>query len=259
MHIIVNEYLERIEKEKNITILLAVESGSRAWGFASENSDWDVRVIYTRKDDWYNSLNKNWDETFTSVGENDLDVHGWLLPKALNLLNKGNSAVHEWINSPIVYRKNPTFYARLAILSKGYFNPLPTIWHYVALAQGNYHRYIEDKSEYKLKRLLYVWRAVMVSKYVMKYLKFPGTAISILLDSWKELEVPVQIQSKVNRLLAMKKAGTEMGVGTWEEYSDLLEWLALEIDNIKLHLQSGNIAANKADIEPLNRAFRRFK
>jgi len=259
MHNRINEYLSELEREKGITILLAVESGSRAYGFASENSDWDVRVIYTRDSDWYLSLNHNWDETFDRTTDDALDVCGWLLPKALKLMYTGNSAIHEWIHSSIVYKKNINFYAKMARLSGEYFSPLPAMWHYVELASGNYHRYIEDRNEYKLKRLLYVWRAMMVSKYVGKHLSFPGTKIDILVKGSSELGVPVMVQSKVNKLLTMKRSGAELGVGTWEEYSDLLDWLAFEINKTKDYLKNGNVLSNKMDIEPLNKTFRKFK
>lgn len=256
----IKEYLTELEKEKDIRILLAVESGSRAWGFASENSDWDVRVIYVpnNKDYWI-SLYPDFEQTFDrSVKEEDLDVHGWVLSKALRLLHKGNSAIHEWVHSPIVYKKNTAFYARMGVLSRTYFNPLPMMWHYVELASGNYHRYIEDKGEYKLKRLLYVWRALMVAKYIDHFNEFPGTAINSLIKNSVELGVPANIQTQVNKLLTMKRSGYEMGIGTWDEYSDLLEWLAASIKELKDYLKAGNVKAVLRGPDPLNKTFRQF-
>jgi predicted nucleotidyltransferase len=56
MHNKINGYLDAIEKEKQIKILLACETGSRAWGFPSPDSDYDVRIVYVHEKDWYLSL-----------------------------------------------------------------------------------------------------------------------------------------------------------------------------------------------------------
>ena len=50
--------LRQIGQEENVTLLHAVESGSRAWGFPSPDSDYDVRFIYYRPLSFYLSLEK---------------------------------------------------------------------------------------------------------------------------------------------------------------------------------------------------------
>lgn len=258
MHKKIKEHLIDIESKRNIKILLAVESGSRAWGFASDKSDWDIKFIYTRPTDWYNSLYSNWDESIDAKGTDDIDGSGWILPKALRLLHKGNASMQELINSPIPYISDVAFYARMGKLSNQYFNPLPATWHYVELASGNYHRYIQNNTEYKLKRLLYVWRATMVAKYIMLYNTFPSVKIDILLDSYKELSVPYDIQTFVNKLITMKRSGIEMGVGIWAEFEILKNWLISEMNQIKTNLKAGQIKAIKTEVAPLNEVLRRF-
>src|SRR6056297_3590984 len=99
--------LEALEQQENIHIALAVESGSRAWGFASSDSDYDVRFVYLRPTNWYLSIDL---ERRRDVIEqpiiDEYDVGGWDLRKALQLLRKCNPPLLEWLNSPIVYRSD---------------------------------------------------------------------------------------------------------------------------------------------------------
>lgn len=87
MEKIITERLKEIEKKENIHILTAVESGSRAWGFSSPDSDYDVRFIYIRSEEDYLRL-----EPFRDVIElppdGVLDINGWDLRKTLKLLYK---------------------------------------------------------------------------------------------------------------------------------------------------------------------------
>ena len=104
MNILVPEKLREIEKTENIRILLAVESGSRAWGFASPDSDFDVRFIYKRPKEKYLQLNKQRDVIELPV-DDTWDINGWDLDKTLRLLYKSNPTLYEWINSPVCYCK----------------------------------------------------------------------------------------------------------------------------------------------------------
>lgn len=104
MRKIIIEKLQQIEKQENVRILHAVESGSRAWGFESPDSDFDVRFIYVRPRDYYLKLEQTRDVLEFPI--NDLlDVNGWDLQKALRLLHRSNPSVFEWFKSPIVYRE----------------------------------------------------------------------------------------------------------------------------------------------------------
>ena len=96
--------LRRIEEEEHIKILLAVESGSRAWGFASPDSDYDVRFIYIRPTQDYLRLDSVRDVIELPIDE-VLDINGWDLQKTLRLLHKSNPTLFEWFSSPIVYRE----------------------------------------------------------------------------------------------------------------------------------------------------------
>lgn len=117
---IIEEKLNEIEKNEEVKILLAVESGSRAWGFPSPDSDYDVRFIYLRKLNEYLKL-----ETIKDVIEwqldDVLDINGWDIKKVLQLMFKSNPSIIEWLSSPIVYRETVEANA-LRVLSKEYLS-----------------------------------------------------------------------------------------------------------------------------------------
>jgi predicted nucleotidyltransferase len=102
MRNLIIEKLNEIEQTDNITILHAVESGSRAWGFASPDSDYDVRFFYMRQKDYYLRLDRTRDVLEYPVFDL-LDINGWDIDKTLKLLHTSNPTLFEWSNSPIVY------------------------------------------------------------------------------------------------------------------------------------------------------------
>jgi uncharacterized protein len=80
------EIISRIQKtelEHNVKVIYAIESGSRAWGFASPNSDFDVRFVYVRPKEWYLTIDV---EDKRDVIEypivDEIDINGWDLPLA---------------------------------------------------------------------------------------------------------------------------------------------------------------------------------
>ena len=164
-NIIVNK-LNEIEQKENIKILLAVESGSRAWGFASTGSDYDVRFIYVRKPEHYLRLEKTRDVIELPIND-ELDINGWDLDKTLRLLYKSNPTLFEWFSSPVVYRKTG-FSDRIAPLLKEYFTPSNSIYHYLGTAKSNYVAYIRGKEEVKAKKYFYALRPLLVCRWIIK-------------------------------------------------------------------------------------------
>jgi len=126
--------LAEVEQQHSVRVLLAVESGSRAWGFASQDSDYDVRFIYTHPRDWYIRVFEQRD-VIEPQGEGLLDPSGWELRKALRLLSKCNLALNEWLNSPIVYREAEGFRCQLQVLIPAFFNPIAAVHHYLSMAR----------------------------------------------------------------------------------------------------------------------------
>lgn len=137
----IKEQLRRIEDAENIKILLAVESGSRALGFASPDSDYDVRFVYIRSLEDYLRLDAIRDVIELPI-DDVLDINGWDLQKTLRLLHKSNPTLFEWFSSPIVYKKTE-FSDKFRDLMMHYFSPKKTLYHYVSMAEGNYREYLK--------------------------------------------------------------------------------------------------------------------
>ena len=133
----IKKELSRLELQHDIKILYAVESGSRAWGFASTDSDWDVRYKYIHRLDWYLQIDDKKDN-LEEILPNEIDLAGWELKKALRLFRKSNPPMLEWLRSPIVYLQQFSIANRLRELTKEFFNPISCLHHYLHMAEGNY-------------------------------------------------------------------------------------------------------------------------
>jgi len=195
-----------IEKEKNVVILYAIESGSRAWGFESSDSDYDVRFIYTHHKNFYLNIIPKRDVIEYPI-DNVFDYSGWDLRKTFFLLNKSNPVLFEWLKSPIVYYKDDFFYSIIIDLAKEYFSSISSVYHYLHMAHGNYRDFLQ-RSEVKIKKYFYVLRPILACMWIEKHKKSPPMEFEKLLT---------QIENKalldvINELLARKKAGIELGV-----------------------------------------------
>jgi len=134
------QYLDKIEKEKDVKILLACETGSRAWGFPSPDSDFDIRIIYVHKKDWYLSLSEKRDSIDLMFENNEIDITGWDLRKSLRLLQKSNPPLLERIQSPILYKHNSSFLKEMNDLANSQYSRIATIHHYLSMAK----KFLED-------------------------------------------------------------------------------------------------------------------
>ena len=160
----IKEQLRRIEDAENIKILLAVESGSRAWGFASPDSDYDVRFVYIRSLEDYLRLDAIRDVIELPI-DDVLDINGWDLQKTLRLLHKSNPTLFEWFSSPIVYKKTE-FSDKFRDLMMHYFSPKKTLYHYVSMAEGNYREYLKGDLV-KAKKYFYALRPVLACQWIL--------------------------------------------------------------------------------------------
>lgn len=201
-NIIVNK-LKEIEIKYDIKILYAIESGSRAWEFASKDSDYDVRFIYIRKKKDYLSLHPIRDVIEDEL--NDIyDINGWDIRKMLLLLEKGNPVLFEWLNSPILYYARDEFLRYKDDLMH-MFNPCRALFHYESLGKKDFYLHIEDKARINLKKYLYTLRALLARKWIYVYHSIPPLSIKALMQL-----LPTEIQPVVNRLLEEKKNATEV-------------------------------------------------
>jgi predicted nucleotidyltransferase len=160
----IEEALGAIERECGVRILYACESGSRAWGFPSADSDYDVRFIYAHQIDWYLSIEDGRD-VIERMLPGDLDVSGWELRKALRLFRKSNPPLLEWLSSPIVYREDPAFMSRLRELMPSYYSPSSCFRHYLHMAEGNIRGYLSGEIV-RTKKYLYVLRPMLGCRWI---------------------------------------------------------------------------------------------
>jgi len=149
--------LARIEAADGVRLLMAVESGSRAWGFPSPDSDYDVRFVYLRPRDWYLSLTPGRDVIEAPI-EDEIDLNGWDLRKLLGLLLKSNAVVSEWIDSPIRYRPDHPAVARLAALADAALDPRALAHHYASIGGNNAARWLAGDEAVAVKKYFYALR-----------------------------------------------------------------------------------------------------
>lgn len=193
--------LKEIEQEKGVEILYAVESGSRAWGFASPDSDYDIRFLYKHDLDYYLSL---WEkpDTIDFMTSEDLDGSGWDIKKALVLLAKSNAPLLEWLYSPVVYYENEAFTQPLRALAADCFSPIACLHHYLGTTKNFMD--VCTAEEVKLKSYFYALRTALAGKWIIENNSFPPVAFMELLPI-----APPSIQEKVIALMAIKAQQAE--------------------------------------------------
>ncbi|WP_055109427.1 nucleotidyltransferase domain-containing protein [Paenibacillus ihumii] len=198
--------LRQMEREEQVRIIYACESGSRAWGFPSKDSDYDVRFIYVRPVEWYLSIFAKRDVIERPISEL-LDINGWDLKKALNLFRKSNPPLMEWLQSPIVYMEDYSAAEQIRALSPLTFSPKSCMYHYLHMAEGNYREYLQGE-QVKIKKYFYVLRPVLACIWIEKYGTMPPIEFTALADEL--LPAGSELKEAVDSLLARKKAGDEM-------------------------------------------------
>lgn len=230
--------LARLEQENDMQILLAVESGSRAWGFASPDSDWDVRYLYIHKQDWYLRIDQ-YKDSQEEILPNELDLAGWEFRKALGLFRKSNPPMLEWLRSPIVYLERFSAAQQLRELSDKYFNPKSCMYHYLSMAKGNFNEFLRDRELVKIKKYFYVLRPVLACDWILNNETFPPMEFNKLVDS--EVKDP-DVRKAIDGLLSRKMAGEE-----------LREEPRIEVLNDMLALKISHFSQLVGDIETVDK------
>ena len=198
--------LKEIEERENIKILHCVESGSRAWGFASPDSDYDVRFIYVRPKEFYLRLDKTRDVIEWQLDET-LDINGWDIKKALTLLHSSNPTLFEWNSSPIVY-KTTDEWKRISDMINSYFVKKSGLYHYLSTAKSNYREYLKGETV-RLKKYFYVLRPLLACRWILA----EGTPPPMLFTDLMEKYLDDEIKPDVERLLDLKMNSPEIGEG----------------------------------------------
>ena len=201
----ITTYLKQIELDYNIEILLACETGSRAWGFPSPDSDFDVRFIYKHHKDWYLSLNPKKDSIELMFENNEFDLSGWDLKKSLNLLWKSNPPLLERIQSPIIYKSNPEFLLGINELSKSTYSKIATMHHYLSMSIKMFYE-IKDNENIKLKKLFYALRTATACKWIIERNEIPPIVFPSMLE---HLNIESQLKHRIYDLIELKSSKNE--------------------------------------------------
>ena len=249
------EALKQIEIEYEVKILYACESGSRAWGFPSMNSDYDVRFIYVHKKEWYLSIDQRRD--VLEVPKHDklsipvnklLDLNGWELTKALRLFRKSNPPFLEWLHSNIVYYQEGSAFNKLKTLESQIFSPVSCLYHYLKMAKGNYRDFL-IREEKKIKSYFNIFRPLLASIWIEKYNTFPPIEFNRLLENALPAGV---IRDKIYSLIDQKIAGQVLD---HNPKTNLIKpFLRDEIDRLEMYVNELKVD-NPDPTESLNHLF----
>lgn len=238
--------LDEIEHKCEVKIILAIESGSRAWGFPSADSDYDVRIIYAHPRDWYLSVFEGRDVIEQAIS-GDLDIGGWDLRKTLRLLAAGNAVVHEWLASPIVYRQDETATATLKQLAIQAFDPRATYHHYLSMAAKKLD--VIEGEQVTAKRFLYGMRTLLCARWVVEIGSAPPMRFADLLQRYVPESTPEA--KHIANLMRKKALGSEKDI---EEEVELL--LAYSRGMISTLKNSAAPQAHKPNAIALDSCFR---
>ena len=243
---IIKSKLKEIEEKENVTIICAVESGSRAWGFASEDSDYDVRFIYKRPLEDYMCINEKRDVIEWQL-DDVYDINGWDIKKALQLLYKSNPTVFEWCHSPIIYLAHDDFKVLKSLLPQ-YFSKKKILKHYLSMAKRTYKEYLLD-DQVKMKKYFYALRPIFAAKWIIERNEFPPIEFEQLLAL-----CPDELLEKIKKMVDIKKTLNETDLYHKDEIlNQYIEKCIDEYDDYADHLNH-----DLYDIELLNDAFKKM-
>ncbi len=227
----IKNHLANLETQYNIKILLACETGSRAWGFPSSDSDYDVRIIYVHPQDWYLSLNEQKDSLNIMLDDDLVDMSGWDLRKSLRLLAKSNAPLIERIQSPIVYQQDDDFMAQISEIAQANYSRISSVHHYWGMAKKAYADLLQAQQSgetYKLKRLFYALRAACVCRWILRYERMPHIEFA---HAYQQTDVPASVVARIDELIALKSTVDE----SYQHSSDdeLLDFISDTLDEVE--------------------------
>lgn len=239
------DYPCQAKRRENIWIIHCVESGSRAWGFASPDSNYDVRFIHVRSIEYYLRLDKTRDVIEWQLDET-LDINGWDLKKALCLLHSSNPTLFEWNSSPIVYKTTPEW-AEISANIDHFLQQKTSLYHYLSTATKNYREYLKSDMV-KLKKYFHVLRPILACRWILEKQTPPPMLFSTLADA----RLDDVLAPAVNDLLRLKMETPEIGLGS---RIDIINgYLDASIEEVD-HLIQAIPGDDKVTWDELNRLF----
>jgi predicted nucleotidyltransferase len=219
MRLQVLDRLQQIEADHDVKVLYACESGSRGWGFASPDSDYDVRFIYVNHLSWYLTVEPGRDVIEQPIS-GDLDISGWDLRKALQLLRQSNPTLLEWLRSPIAYRQDESFTNRLRQLAEQGFSQVRGYHHYLSMAKKNFREHLRGE-QVRYKKYLYVLRPLLAARWIRDGRGVPPMRFAALAQATLDDRV---LLDEINRLLEVKmRAGEAATSPRWNGIHDFIE------------------------------------
>jgi predicted nucleotidyltransferase len=246
-----SEILKRIrdaESEHGIKVIYAVESGSRAWGFESPNSDYDVRFIYAYPKDWYVSVDL---EEKRDVVEyeivDEIDINGWDVRKALRLFWKSNPAFIEWLQSPIIYIERGCFAQKARDLMADIYSVEKGIYHYRSMAKTNYRGYLREDMV-PLKKYFYVLRPLLSIMWLERYREPAPIEFEKLRTLISDNEL---LDGRIGELLERKRRSLEKDLAP--PVIELNKFIEQELDRLEKYNEHPGSRVN--DVSMLNALF----
>jgi predicted nucleotidyltransferase len=244
----IDQQIKAIEQNNQVTILFACESGSRAWGFASPDSDYDVRFIYAQPRNNYLSIRERNDTIELPVNE-VLDVNGWDIRKALQLFLKSNAPLYEWLQSPIVYKAESDFSTALKELMPAYFSHRAGCHHYLSIVRNTFENDLQG-DQVKLKRTFYALRSLLAGLWIVENRSLPPMEFSKL----RTLITDHDWNEAIDDLLERKKTANEKALIA--PVTLIQQWIEKTL--IYCKEQSDAMEPIKHDIAALDALFRKY-
>lgn len=237
--------ISEVEEKYNVKIIFACESGSRAWGFPSQNSDYDIRFVYIKNEDEYLKLNRDRD-VIEYMLDDVIDMNGWDLDKALKLLHSSNPTFFEWLNSPIIYFKRD-FYTELLEISNSYFDIKKELGHYLSMCENDFIKIRNSNEKFKLKKYFYVIRALLAAKWAFEEKTVPP----VLFETLVQAKLDDSLKPIIYELLEIKKNSTESNyIYPIKELNDFIDK-----ELTKLKKETLNLNNNSKSFDDLNKLF----
>lgn len=237
--------LAEIALEKDIEILWACETGSRAWGFPSPDSDYDVRIIYRHRLPWYLRLNEGKDSLDIFLENRDIDISGWDLRKCLRLLAKSNPPLLERIQSPIVYQSKNRFQEQFLKLAQQFYSPIASIHHYQGLAKKSLSDLNSD-NPYMLKKFFYALRASCACLWILERNDLPPIEFQRLIDG---IPISEKLQLRIDTLIEEKALRNEDYLHLGE--AELFHFMTAILNRVESEAQ--NLKARHSKTEVLDK------
>jgi len=250
IHTVIVGHLDTLTQQHHCRLLFSGESGSRAWGLQSPDSDYDVRFIYAHPAQWYLSI-EDPRESIETVFPVDIDIAGYELRKALRLFSTCNIPINEQIQHSISYGGDPVFVERFRSLIPSYFNKKRALFHYVNIAAQTMP--LVQGLSIGLHRVFYMIRPLLACEWVARNDSMPPTEFKKLLEAdFLPLSLLHEVTEMMQRKVVMVMGDRE----TWQLSKELLDWLTQSLERHQEAIQLLPPSSMAVSLEPLNELFR---